>query len=168
MSQENLEKSMKGYQEDLQEKMEKGMHVPKSNFGKVMFGIALASFVAVTSLIAVNYSKHHGPQKFMDIHQTKGVAKITGITTFVEYREFEGISSSKFKVENGDIDLLIKGSIFGRAEAYLDAHSDGKVDAINYYDKKPTLHREKDYGQNKKVFDKASKDVVKYKAEFSK
>lgn len=154
------------YKESLQKKVEKGMHVPASNFPSMVKGLAVCCFVAITGLTGVNYFVHNGSVDQVYRDEVRNNSKSTGVLSYVVYRKLTGVKADEGKCYER-VDLIDKGNLIrGTVEIYCDTDQDKKVDAIMLEDK--TLIREKDYKKHKAKFDKADKFFTKYFDELSK
>lgn len=169
----DFENVKKTYEEDLQKRIEGSVDVPEADlklFKNVVKAVSVLS-LGFLMLGGINYAFHNGPQEQRFSKEVRGVAKPTGLVSYVEYREFKDVMSIDGKRFYKQIDGIILGSILGGEDYYLDYDSDKKVDTIIYAfrsSNEKELIRKTDYQNYKVEFDKADKDFARYFEELSK
>lgn len=167
----NPETKGKDYEKDLQERIEEGVHAPETNT-KLLKGIIIGVSSIILGLWGVNYTLHSGPQKQKYTSEVRSVARPTGLVSYVEYRELRDAYSFDGKTYK-QVDVIVKGTLFGKEDAYLDYDQDKKVDRI-FFDVNSSRNRavleRKQVGNNweKKVFNEADKYFSKHIEKLSK
>ncbi len=127
---------------------------------------AAAVIIGLGGLVWHNYKNHTGPQKPVYRYEIKSDSKITGIASYVEYRKLE----SEF-LENGKIDIIVKGSLLKRNEAYMDVDGDKDVDVIEIeYSNGRVIQLRRGYAddEEKVKFAEADRYFAKHFESFSK
>lgn len=175
MSEENMsinsETIGKDYEEDLQERIEEGVHAPQTNT-KLFKGIVIGLSAIIFGIGGMNYTLHNGPQEQKYTSEARNIAKPTGLVSYVEYRELKDVPSFDGSTYE-QIDVIIKGSLLGKEDAYLDYNQDKKVDKI-FFDVNSSrdytvLTRRTDHNNwERKELDKADKYFAKHIEKLSK
>jgi len=167
----NSETIGKDYEEDLQERIQEGVHAPETNT-KLLKGIIIGISSIIFGLGGINYALHSGPQKQKYTSEVRNITKPTGLVSYVEYRELKDVLSFDGHTYE-QVDVITKGSLLGKEDAYLDYNQDKKVDKI-FYDINSsrdyaTLIRRTDHNDwERKEFDKADKYFAEHIEKLSK
>ena len=127
----NTETIGKEYEKDLQKRIGEGIHAPKTNTN-LLKGMIIGISTILFGLGGINYAMHSGLQEQKYGGETRNIAKPTGLVSYVEYKELEGVTSAYDGRTYKKIDVIIKGSLLGKETAYLDYNQDKKVDRIMY------------------------------------